>query len=185
MEPADIAIYGVALKLAFLAGYGIQASQQLILPDMAEAMARSDAAELRRALTRTLATSAVVSVLALVTLAAAGPYVLALFGPHYEAGYGAMLILVAAQMFRIPEGIAVQFLTVSGHAIRVLVNLGITTIVLAASSMALVPLWGTIGAAAAVLLTLLASSIIFVTTAITIYRRRSGRREGNGFPFAA
>ena len=182
MEPAEIAIYGVALKLAFLAGYGIQASQQLMLPDMAEAMARSDTAELRRALTRTLATSALVAMLALVTLAAAGPYVLALFGPHYEAGYGAMLILVAAQIFRIPEGIAVQFLTVSGHAIRVLVNLGITTLVLAASSVALVPLWGPIGAAVGVLLTLLASSIIFVATAIAIFRRRSRRREGNAFP---
>lgn len=184
MEPADIAIYGVALKLAFLAGYGIQATQQLMLPDMAEAVARADASDLRRALTRTLATSGFVALLALLTLAAAGPYVLALFGPHYEAGYGAMLVLVAAQMFRIPEGIAVQFLTVSGHAFRVLVNLGIATLVLAASSVTLVPLWGPIGAAWAVLLTLAASSTIFVASAIAVFRRRSRRRGGTVSPTA-
>lgn len=181
MEPADIAIYGVALKLAFLAGYGIQASQQLILPDVAEAVARADVAELRRALMRTFTASVLVAVLALIALAVAGPYVLALFGPHYEAGYSAMLILVAAQMFRIPEGIAVQFLTVSGQAIRILVNLAITTLVLAASSVLLVPVWGPIGAAWAVLLTLLSSSVLFVTTAIVIFRRTSRTRGSREF----
>ena len=181
MEPADIAVYGVALKLAFLAGYGIQSSQQLILPDMAEAVARADIADLRHALMRTFTVSILVALTALIGLALAGPYLLALFGPHYQAGYAAMLILVAAQMFRIPEGIAIQFLTVSGHGMRVLINLAITTLILAVSSFVLVTFWGSIGAAWAVLLTLLSSSVVFVATAIRIFRRESRIRNGVAF----
>lgn len=115
LPAAEIAVLGVVLRLAFLAGFVIQALVQIAGPDLADAIARRDALAARRASTRTALAASGVGAAILVGAWTLGPFVLSLFGTDYAAGLSALLALAALQLARVPTAVAAQYLVASGR----------------------------------------------------------------------
>jgi O-antigen/teichoic acid export membrane protein len=152
IAPADLAAFGISLKLALLVGFCVQVAHQVILPDLAEAHAR-------RALGRTTDKLLAASFLPLAfTLAATvaaglgGEHVLALFHPDFAKAKWVLTILIACQLVRAFAGPSALLLTTIG-AQRLNATVCVaSTVVLAVGNFALIPAFGMIGAATAVLL---------------------------------
>jgi O-antigen/teichoic acid export membrane protein len=152
LSNSDTAVFGLCLKLALLVGYFVQIGQQMVVPDMADARHRGDDARLRSAAWRSITLPAVLCLMSLAIVYAAGDWLLAMFGSEFTAGRVPLLILIAAQLLRACAGPGVHLLTLSGVQS---VNLGI-----AASSLALLvvtmaglcPPFGVEGAAGSVLI---------------------------------
>ena len=109
-----IAVLTITLKLAFLGGFAIQAVLQALQPDIAEAIAGQDRANLFRinGLAGSVAMAAVIAATLAVWLL--GEPLLALFGADYASGAVLLIWLTAAQAVRIPGLIATQILTQQG-----------------------------------------------------------------------
>ena len=115
---SDIAILGICIRLAGLAGYVLQASQQFILPDLTKAMVRRDSAETRSLLVRLNFLMLGTSLAVLLGTIVLGRLFLGLFGASYEAGYWLMVVCMGAQMIRALAGINQGLLAIEGHQAR-------------------------------------------------------------------
>lgn len=150
LSGAETAALGLCLKLALLVGFAVQVAHQLVVPDLADARARKDAAPIRGVLTRALAFPLAVTLLATIVALFWGAQLLAVFGPEFVAAKPALVILIACQLVRALFGPSVPLLTVIG-AQRQNAALAIAALlVLAGSNVVLAPLYGVTGAAIAV-----------------------------------
>ncbi len=116
LSPADLAILGVNLKIAFLVGFIVQVTIQIAQPELAVAITRCDTKQLRA---QTLLIAVLnVGVVAIATTIAAfiGDELLTLFGSHYAAGAELLVWLCALQLLRVPGAIAVQILILKGRS---------------------------------------------------------------------
>jgi O-antigen/teichoic acid export membrane protein len=120
LSSADLAVFAIAMKISYLVGFASQISQQVATPEFARALTRGDAAGIRAAYLRASVFPGVVTIIALIGFYLFGDRVLALFGPNYVRGQGALLLLLSAQLIRALVGPIVQFAIVSG-AVRPLV----------------------------------------------------------------
>jgi O-antigen/teichoic acid export membrane protein len=120
LSSPDLAVFAIAMKISYLVGFASQISQQVATPELAAALTRGDLASVRTAYLRASFFPGGVTILALVGFYFLGDEVLALFGPDYVRGHGALLLLLCAQMIRTFVGPIVQFAIVAG-AVRPLV----------------------------------------------------------------
>lgn len=152
LSNAQVAVFGLCLKLALLVGYFVQIGQQMAVPDMADARHAGDVSRLHRAAWRSIITPAAITAISMEIIYLAGDRLLTLFGPEFAQGRDALLILLAAQMLRALAGPSAHLLTLSGIQS---INLGIAVsslVVLFIGSALLSPPFGIEGAALAVLL---------------------------------
>ena len=172
LPSAELAAFGVALKLALLVGFCVQVAHQVILPDLAEAHAR-------RALFGTRDTLRSASILpiaftfaAVVASAVGGEYALALFHPDFVAAKWPLTILVACQLLRAFAGPSALLLTTIGaQGVNAAICLA-STAVLALGNLALAPVFGMTGAAIAVLM----AWIFWLVASAVVLDRRTGIR---------
>jgi O-antigen/teichoic acid export membrane protein len=120
LSSADLAVFAIAMKISYLVGFASQISQQVATPELAGALIRGDVASIRAVYLRASIFPGLVTILAVVGFYFFGDEVLALFGPDYVRGHGALLLLLSAQMIRAFVGPIVQFAIVAG-AVRPLV----------------------------------------------------------------
>lgn len=149
----NIAVFGLCLKLAFLAGYFVQIGQQMAVPDMADARHTGDGERLRRAALRSIVLPSAITAAGMVAVYLFGDTLLAFFGPEFANGRLTLLILLTAQLLRALAGPSAHLLTLSGIQS---INLGVATsslLILFLASAVLSPAFGIEGAACAVLLT--------------------------------
>ncbi|GJE01829.1 lipopolysaccharide biosynthesis protein [Methylobacterium isbiliense] len=151
LPPAEVAVFGLCLKLALLVGYVVQVTQQMAVPDFAEARQAGDLTAMRRIVRRAmrLPTAATLAALAVVLLA--GEPLLGLFGPEFRQGVPVLAILIGSQLLRALAGPSAHLLTLTGAQglnARLCVA-ALTVLVLA--NLALTPAFGVVGAALAVL----------------------------------
>lgn len=152
LVPEDVAILGVAIRIAALVGFFALASQQFVLRDLVVVRASGNGADTDRLLARTNLSSGAVMALALVGVVLTGPWMLALFGPHYADAYWPLLVFLLAQTIRVLGGMNAQLLALGGHQVRsaLLCVLALGLLVLGAALLA--PTFGIMGVALATLL---------------------------------
>jgi O-antigen/teichoic acid export membrane protein len=168
LSATDMGVFGICLKLAFLVGFFVSMTQNIMMPDLADALISQK--DQRGALRFAASCSAATALTGAFTLFCVlwGQYLLRLFGPEFVAGHWALVMIAAAQMTIAAAGPASAVLTLVGEQ-RINLLLAATGMaVLALSTSVLGSLYGLNGAAAAVLLTTLCWA---AASGITLFRR--------------
>ena len=152
LNSADVAVVGVAIRLAALAGFITQATQQFILPDLTAAMARGTAQQVHAILLR-INTIALGAILACVlgTLLF-GTWALKVFGAEYEAGQWPLALFMISQAFRAASGMNQHLLSLAGYQVRTAGSCLGALAVLISGTVLLAPHFGVMGLAGAVLI---------------------------------
>jgi len=172
LPPDEVAVLGISIRLAALAGFVSQATQQFILPDLTVAMARGTAAEVRQLLLRInlVALSAIGG--CVVLAAVAGDYLLAIFGRDYAAGKWALVLFMISQTFRAASGMNQHLLSLAGHQATTALACVVAVVVLISAAALLTPRFGVDGMAVAVV----AADLMWACLLAIQAQRLTGRR---------
>jgi O-antigen/teichoic acid export membrane protein len=174
LPPSDVAVFGVAMRLAALVGFITQACYQFTIPDFTEALVGRDADEVRPVLLRAILVAVGVTVLALLGAIVVGDYALLVFGREYVVGQVALVLLCVAQIVRASGGMNVNLLSLGGHQGRLSVACIASVAVLLVAAPVFTPLFGIAGVAVAVILSEAAWAL---STAIMAQRKLSRRGD--------
>lgn len=179
MAPADLAVFGIAFKLALFVAFGVHVAQQTALPDIADASTARDRIAMRVAVERCVYLGTAGSLAALVVLTAAGQDLLALFGGEFAGGYGALVVLALCPVIRAAAGPAAQVLVLAGRQNLNLAVYAAGFAILVVLNGLLVGPFGITGAAVAMALTTLFWS---GTLAVLAWRVTGVRTDGFCLP---
>lgn len=156
LPSAEVAVFGLCLKLALLVGYFVQIAQQMAVPDIADARHAGDSLALRRALWRSIAMPFALTAAALAGAVVLGRELLSMFGPQFAEGRWVLIILIGSQLMRALAGPSSHLMTLRGvQGINALISTG-CILVLILASLVFTGLYGLIGAGLAVFVTFLA-----------------------------
>jgi O-antigen/teichoic acid export membrane protein len=114
----DVAIIGVTVRLAAIAGFVLQAGQQFILPDLTEALVRRENDHANMLLKRINLTTLAVVGAALVGAIVLGPFALSFFGTDYIVGAHVLVLFIVGQSVRGLGGMNQHILSMNGHQTR-------------------------------------------------------------------
>lgn len=152
MAPAEVATFGLCIKIAFLFGFVVQVAHQLVMPCFASFLIDRDRASIESTIAKTNIVAIAAMAAAVCAIALFGEQVLALFGDEFRSGTVVLILLGATQMVRALGGPALSLLIASGrHARGIPVIVG-SLLLFIASCVALAPIFGAAGAATAVLI---------------------------------
>ncbi len=151
LVPEDVAILGVAIRVAALAGFFALASQQFVLRDLVSAFSGRHRESVEQVLRRTNLSSIAIMAASLLVVLVIGPWILALFGPHYADAYWPLLVFLLGQSVRVLGGMNAQLLALGGHQLRSAMLCVMALLVLVLGAAALTPVWGIMGIALATL----------------------------------
>jgi len=168
VSTTDAGVYATASRVATLALFGLTASNAIAAPMIAQHYHGGRMDDLRHLLRRASRLSFGFFSVAGCILAAAGPFVLGLFGPSFREGYVVLLILLGAQAANAFVGPVGFVMTMTGKqdtaagilALGALTNVGLNFM--------LIPMWGKEGAAIAT-----ATSILLWNIAMAVYVSRT------------
>jgi O-antigen/teichoic acid export membrane protein len=149
MPPAEIAVLGVAVRLAALVGFFSAASQPFILRDLASTMSRAQNAEIDKLLLRMNLAGLSIMGAAILVCAVFGPLILGIYGERYVAGYWPLLLFLLGQAFRTSGGMNGQLLSLGGHQVKSAWLCLCAVAVLVGLAALLTPRWGITGLATA------------------------------------
>ena len=156
----QVATLGLTIRLASLAGFIIQSSQQFVLSDLTQALTIHDNKTansiLRRMNGLTLATVAV----ALVTAILFGHYFLSWFGPIYADGQWLLVLFIVGQAVRAVSGMNQHLLSIGGYQVRSAIACVIGVLLLVMSWVIFQKLFGLLGVGLAVIAAELAWGLI-------------------------
>jgi O-antigen/teichoic acid export membrane protein len=172
LAPADVAIVGVAIRLAALAGFISQATQQFVLPDLTAAMAKGTEVQVRSLLLRINMVTLGAIVSCLIGAALFGNLALQIFGASYQQGQWPLVLFMVSQAFRAASGMNQHLLSIAGYQIKTAGSCLVAMAVLVAATMLLTPAYGIMGLACA---TIIADAFWAVMLAIQA-KRLTGRR---------
>jgi O-antigen/teichoic acid export membrane protein len=150
LPEGDVAIVGVTIRLAALAGFITQATQQFVLPDLTDAMARGKPADVRRLLMRinVVALGAIIGCLGGALIF--GGLVLQVYGAEYATGYWPLILFMISQAFRAGSGMNQHLLSLAGYQLKTAGACALAMMTLIACTSMFTPIWGVGGLAAAV-----------------------------------
>ncbi|MBL8907216.1 MAG: polysaccharide biosynthesis C-terminal domain-containing protein [Rhizobiales bacterium] len=174
LHGADVAAFGIALKLALLVGFGVQVAHMIAAPDLADAHARRALDAAGTALRRATIFPVLLTGAATLACLAGGQYALALFHPDFVSAKWALTILVFCQFLRALAGPSVQLLTIIGAQRLNALLCCVALAMLAAGNTLLTPAYGVTGAAIAVALSW---SVWLVLTGIMLHHRARLRSD--------
>jgi O-antigen/teichoic acid export membrane protein len=168
----DVAIVGVTIRLAALAGFITQATQQFILPDLTDAMAKGTATDVRKLLLRInwVALSAIIACIG--GALALGGFVLQIYGAEYVSGYWPLILFMISQAFRAGSGMNQHLLSLAGYQVKTAGACAVAMMTLIAFTTLLTPKWGVIGLAMAVVI----ADALWATLLALQAQRLVGRR---------
>jgi O-antigen/teichoic acid export membrane protein len=148
----DVAQLGIAIRLAALAGFVTQATQNFVLPDLSDAIVKGE---------RRLANSLIlrINLIALTAIAFCvaaavlfGPLILGIFGAEYTGAHWPLVLFMVSQLFRAAGGMNQHLLSIDGYQARSANACLLSVAVLLATATVLTPFMGLLGMALAVLL---------------------------------
>lgn len=112
----DVAVYGAASRLAYAIALPYTVMIAIVMPIMADLIARRQPAQLERAIRATAAAVTIPSLLGTIVFAVAGGRVLHIaFGGPYASGGAVLAILAAGQLVHVACGPAGELLLMTGH----------------------------------------------------------------------
>lgn len=149
VDAGSAGIYRASAQLANLVSFGLAASNGIMAPLIAEYYSSGRRVDLHKALRFSVALVAIIGVGGAMFMAAAGPFALQLFGVEYQAGYHALLILLAAQAINALCGPTGIMMSMTGHQAQAARIFVISALISVALNIMLIPPYGIIGAAIA------------------------------------
>jgi len=158
LAPAAMGAFGICVKLAFLVGFFVVVTQYIATPDIADALNRNDGPNGARRISQSCIGATAVTLVATLTSAFFGHYMLRLFGPDFATAENALTVLVASQVVRAVFGPNNAVLTIAGERKVNLLVTAFALVVLVLCTAVLGNLFGLIGAAWAVFIATLAWS---------------------------
>jgi O-antigen/teichoic acid export membrane protein len=142
----DAAVYTAATRLVPVGLLGVQAVQQVLQPQLATLLARHDLPAARRVYRASTAWAVALSWPVYCTAAVTAPLVLALFGPGYRAGAGAMVWVSLAMLVATASGAADLALLMAGRSALSLANTALALLADILLNLLLLPRLGITGA---------------------------------------
>jgi len=171
-DPSGVGVYFAAVRLMTLAGYVYYAFMLISSREFSLARANLDHHELQRKVSKATWWTFWLTVPTVLATVALGYPLLAMFGADYVAGYGALAMLGVGLIARASVGQAGDLLIVLGHQrdglLVAVASLGINVVL----AVALVPIFGILGAAIAT-----ACSQAARAAALSHFVRRRARLE--------
>lgn len=172
LPATEVAVIGIAVRLAVLVGFITQASQQFAIRDLTTALVagrrEDERALLRHANLLTLGFMAA----AIVAASLGGDALLAVFGPHYRAGRWLLVVLLVGQAVRASGGMNIYLLALDGGQFHAAVLCVAALLILAAAAFALTPLLGAMGVAVAAVF----ADLVWAGGVAWVVHRKLGRR---------
>jgi O-antigen/teichoic acid export membrane protein len=141
----DVAIVGIAMRLAALAGFVLQAGQMLIVTDLTQALVKRDYAASDALLRRINFTTVAIAVAALFATLVLGDFALGLFGEVYRQGLWLLVLFMFGQSLRALGGMNQQILSINGFQLRTAGSCVLTLVLLVALSAVFCQAMGFIG----------------------------------------
>ncbi|WP_119269072.1 lipopolysaccharide biosynthesis protein [Taklimakanibacter deserti] len=142
LPPADVAVVGIAVRLASIAGFVVQTMQVIAIPDLTDTMAKGTHEATDQLMRRTnLVNCALMTAAILVTLVL-GDWVLAFFGPEYRAGKWLLILFLLSQTVRSAGAMNNHLLSLGGHQSRTAIVCAIALVVLIGAAAGLIPYLG-------------------------------------------
>ena len=114
----DVAVVGIAMRLAAIAGFVLQAGQMLVNTDFTQALVRNDNALVEALLRRINFTTMAIVVAALFGSLLLGDFALGLFGADYRQGAWLLVLFMIGQSLRALGGMNQQILSINGFQMR-------------------------------------------------------------------
>ena len=145
----EAALYSVAHRISLLLSFGLMAVNVVVAPLISQLHASKQGAQLQALLTLAARGVALYTVPAALLLVALGPWLLSLFGPGFEAGYGPLCWLIAGRVLATLCGSVSILLVMTGHERLALKILGTAALGKLALNLLLLPSFGALGAAVA------------------------------------
>ncbi len=117
--PADeVALVGVTIRLAAIAGFVLQAGQMFVMTDFTQAVMRRDETLVRALLLKVNLTTFAVVAAAVVGVLVFGHFALGIFGAEYVRGTGLLALFMVGQSIRALGGMNQHILSINGHQLR-------------------------------------------------------------------
>lgn len=149
LDDAQVGIFYIAFRIAFLIGFGLVAVDQATLPYASKCYALADLAGMERRLRHAGMLKIAGTVGTFLVLALFGSQILGLFGDgeEYRSGYTPMLWLAGLLLLRALAGPVAELLSIVGQHNQAAVLAGITVVLTVGLDLILVPGYGIAGAA--------------------------------------
>jgi O-antigen/teichoic acid export membrane protein len=172
LPPADVAVVGIAVRLASIAGFVVQTMQVIAIPDLTDTMTKGTRETADRLMRRTNLTNAALMTLAILAALVLGDRALSLFGPDYQAGKWLLILFLLTQTVRSAGTINNHLLSLRGHQSRTAIVCAISMAVLFGVAAGLTPSLGIIGMGWATLAAESAWALGLAVSAQTLIGRR-------------
>jgi O-antigen/teichoic acid export membrane protein len=141
----DVAVVGIAVRLAAIAGFVVQTMQLIAIPDLTDTMARGTREAADRLMRRTNLVNFALMVAAVLVTLVLGGWVLSLFGPDYLAGKWALVLFLLCQLIRSAGAMNNHLLSLGGYQTRTAIVCAIALAVLLGAAACLTPYLGLMG----------------------------------------
>ncbi|MFD0713726.1 oligosaccharide flippase family protein [Paenibacillus sp. GCM10027626] len=161
-------LFSAAVRLATLAAFALTAVNMTAAPLLSELYATGNRAQLQRVCVTTGWSGFLFAAFLFLVLAAAGQPLLGLFGAEFKASFWPMLIMTFGQVVNAYCGQNGMIATMTGYQNPLTKALVVSTLINIVMNVALIPLWGMIGAALATSAGLICWNVIMV---IFVYRK--------------
>ncbi len=172
LPPADVALLAVTIRLASIAAFVIQATQQFILPDMTEALTARDQNTADAMMLKMNYLSLATMVLGILGTLVLGKFVLGIYGAEYVQGYWLLVLFMVGQAIRAIGGMNQYLLSLAGKQLQTATACLNAVVILVAATMLLSPSMGLMGMGVAVVL----AELVWAIHLAILAKRLTGRR---------
>jgi O-antigen/teichoic acid export membrane protein len=164
----EVGIFGVASRTAMLVSFMLAASNNILAPKFSELYARGDIEAMGQTARRSALMITMLASPSILVLIFGGHWVMALFGPRFARGGLVLAILTIGQIVNTLAGSVSHFLIATGDEAIVRNTVVMAALAQTAICAALIPWFGSVGAAVAVAI---GTSALNLTSAYMVWRR--------------
>ncbi len=169
--PAEVALYGVATRLAALLVAPQNIAKSVLAPSITEIHNQQRQRDLQEMLRGSAAVAGGLAVVGCLAYCLLGEWFLGItYGPAYGRAAAALSILASGQAIAVCSGLSATTLIMTGHARQVMWISGFCTAVSLAACLLLTPWWGVLGASVA----MAAGTVLQNSLAWAVCRRTLG-----------
>jgi len=168
LGPKETGIFDIARRAAMVVTFAITAVNMPLAPTVASLYARGETERLQRIVTKTARAALLVSLLIGFSLIIFRRWLFLLFGKGFIGGGTVLIILCLGEVTSTGIGSVALLLNMTGHEQDTAKGIGISAGLNIILNMALIPIWGIEGAAAATAISTVAWHILL---AVWVYRR--------------
>jgi O-antigen/teichoic acid export membrane protein len=151
-----VAQLGIAIRLAALAGFVTQVTQNFVLPDLSAAIVKGDRHMMHSLILRINLIAIIAISVCIAGAILFGPLILSIFGPDYAGAHWPLVLFMVSQLFRAAGGMNQHLLSLDGYQTRSALGCIFAVVLLILAAAVLTPSFGLLGMAGAVMLAELA-----------------------------